>query len=83
MNTTTFFSDHVKRVKQLAVVRNMIRIIFLTAGLFLCGYTVLTLLKRFANVSFTDAARVYGGLLLAAFLLAVIYAIVTRASTLR
>ena len=79
MNATTFFSDHIRRVKQLAFVRNVIRIVFLIAGLFLCGYTALTLLERFANVSFTDVVLVYGGLLLAAFLLAVIYAIATRA----
>lgn len=78
MTTETVFDQHVIRVKRLTFVRALNRLLLATAFVFLCGYTVMTILERVTHVPFEATPGMYAGLAAGAFVLAAIYILVTR-----
>ncbi len=79
MSATTVFENHVARVQRLARLRTVSRLVLVTAVVFLCGYTVLAIASRLVRLSFDITPQLYGGLAVGAFVVAVVYVLITRA----
>ena len=78
MSTETAFLGKISQVKQQTFLRTLVRLLLVTAFLFLCGYTVVVALEVIGKIYVQDYMLIYAGLFGVAFAGALGYVLLTR-----